>query len=455
MEGRGTDRLSGNSGNDTLNGGDDDDVVLGQSGNDILNGDDGNDTLYDETGTDTLNGGNGNDFLVSGSGADTLNGDAGNDILHGHGLTAAQVYTVLNANPTLVFFAKTNSFYEYVNSTVTWAVADAAAQASLINGVAGHLVNITSQTENDYVDGLAAGSQIWIGATDNVVEGEWRWDQGVEAGLQFWQGGVAGNAVNNMYENWNVGEPNDSGGNEDRSSLLAGVWYDSSGTGNIRYVIEWDAGLMLSDNAIDTLNGGTGDDILYGYGGADILQGGADNDVLIGGTGNDTLDGGDGTDSLYGGADDDTLTGGNGDDLLDGGTGDDSLIGGAGIDTLNGDAGNDTLDGDAGNDILDGGDGIDTLNGGDDDDILTGGAGADTLNGDAGNDILHGHGLTAAQVSTVLNANPNLVFFAKTNSFYEYVATNLSWTAAQAAANASLINGVAGAFGEHHLSGRK
>ena len=59
-------------GNDTLEGGDGDDLLFGMGGDDMLNGGDGNDLLF---------GGSGNDFLDGGNGADTLYGGAGNDIL--------------------------------------------------------------------------------------------------------------------------------------------------------------------------------------------------------------------------------------------------------------------------------------------------------------------------------------------------------------------------------------
>ena len=39
------------------------------------------------------------------------------------------------------------------------------------------------------------------------------------------------------------------------------------------------------DNAIDILNGGTGDDFLYGRGGIDILDGGDDTDWCVPGDG--------------------------------------------------------------------------------------------------------------------------------------------------------------------------
>lgn len=67
----GNDLILGNAGRDRLRGGDD---------NDTLNGGDGNDRLAGEADDDRLFGGDGNDVLIGGLGRDNMNGDAGNDI---------------------------------------------------------------------------------------------------------------------------------------------------------------------------------------------------------------------------------------------------------------------------------------------------------------------------------------------------------------------------------------
>ncbi|WNN42079.1 retention module-containing protein [Pseudomonas inefficax] len=59
------------------------DVSRSNDGNDILNGGSGNDLLFGQGGDDTLDGGKGNDILIGGVGKDTLLGGEGNDILLG------------------------------------------------------------------------------------------------------------------------------------------------------------------------------------------------------------------------------------------------------------------------------------------------------------------------------------------------------------------------------------
>jgi surface adhesion protein len=67
-------------GNDTLNGGEGDDILYGLGGNDLLDGGTGNDIMLGGSGTDALLGGAGKDTLIGGKDSDTLTGGAGADI---------------------------------------------------------------------------------------------------------------------------------------------------------------------------------------------------------------------------------------------------------------------------------------------------------------------------------------------------------------------------------------
>ena len=60
-------------------------------------------------------------------------------------------------------------------------------------GLKGYLANITEDDENNFIldkirkeDGTVA--QGWIGASDEADEGKWKWLDGPEDGVQFWQG---------------------------------------------------------------------------------------------------------------------------------------------------------------------------------------------------------------------------------------------------------------------------
>ncbi|MES0883004.1 calcium-binding protein [Roseibium sp. SCP14] len=77
------DRLSGDVGDNVLDGGSGNDVLRGQGGNDTLFGGDGNDNLRSHDGVDSLDGGAGNDTLIALGGNDTLSGGSGEDYLYG------------------------------------------------------------------------------------------------------------------------------------------------------------------------------------------------------------------------------------------------------------------------------------------------------------------------------------------------------------------------------------
>lgn len=64
-------------------------TLTGNHGNNILNGAAGNDTLIGNDGNDTLNGGLGGDWLIGGDGIDALNGGAGRDVFDYDHLTEA------------------------------------------------------------------------------------------------------------------------------------------------------------------------------------------------------------------------------------------------------------------------------------------------------------------------------------------------------------------------------
>lgn len=88
-------KLYGNAGNDTINGGEDNaattmegadtgnDSLYGGDGNDVLDGKDGNDWVYGDADNDIVRGGTGNDTVYGGTGADSINGQSGDDHLYG------------------------------------------------------------------------------------------------------------------------------------------------------------------------------------------------------------------------------------------------------------------------------------------------------------------------------------------------------------------------------------
>jgi hypothetical protein len=110
------------NGNDTVQGGDEPDLIHTGVGSDSINSGNGNDTIYGGLGADTLTGGSGNDWIQSGKGhqvllagdgqdtlvagtlGDTLMGGAGHDTF---ALVSLKLYTN-NFDPTKDTFRRRN-----------------------------------------------------------------------------------------------------------------------------------------------------------------------------------------------------------------------------------------------------------------------------------------------------------------------------------------------------------
>lgn len=157
---------------------------------------------------------------------------------------------------------------------ISWLDArqHAAAASASDSEYEHYMATITSQDEQDEIqrqlDGDANGLALWLGGADGdgAEEGKWRWVEGPEGkeegglGRQFWdiatdsRGEVGESGVNNSYLNWNGGEPNNSGGNEDALQILQtnGLWNDlpDTNTGPRGYLRESDPiNLKVMDDA--------------------------------------------------------------------------------------------------------------------------------------------------------------------------------------------------------------
>jgi Ca2+-binding RTX toxin-like protein len=84
LGGNGHDLISGGRGNDNIYGQSGNDILLGDIGNDSIYGQGGNDIIFDATGSNLLWGGAGKD-LIFGFGKSAVNGNAGNDFLINYG----------------------------------------------------------------------------------------------------------------------------------------------------------------------------------------------------------------------------------------------------------------------------------------------------------------------------------------------------------------------------------
>lgn len=143
-----------------------------------------------------------------------------------------------------VFFEDNGHLYKFITSTLTWNAAKTAAESQTAYGVSGYLATVSTTTENTFISARLVADG-WFGASDSGSEGAWKWVTGPENGTTFWNGASGGSVVSGQYANWNSGEPNDSGGNEDCAQYYSasGKWNDLPCTGLTLsgYVVEFGA----------------------------------------------------------------------------------------------------------------------------------------------------------------------------------------------------------------------
>ena len=233
--------LLSNPGQETLNGGNDDDFIMGRGINESINGLAGNDILLGMGGDDNINGGADNDLLFGNEGSDFIGGDAGNDTIYG------------GKDNDAVFGGDGSDF-------------------------------LTGDMGNDIVAGGDGNDSIFGGKDDDILLGE--------DGQDY----ILGNLGNDTI---NAGNGNDIAFGNEGADLIFGLFGNDTLYGD-QDNDSLDGGegydLLLGGDGNDVLCGDTDNDTLYGGNGNDILSGGAGNDILSGDGGDDTLSGGSGSD---------------------------------------------------------------------------------------------------------------------------------------------------------------
>ena len=168
--------------------------------------------------------------------------------------SSAGVYqvTVEASAGDLTAFASTDGarYYRVISGGfASWSAARDAAENETItlkdgSTASGYLATITSAAENDFIRQYVSSTS-WIGASDefatvNAVlpagttpyanqaasEGRWYWVTGPEAGTRFSVGNGSPVAVEDRFNAWASGEPNNSGSEHCGEFYTSGQWND-------------------------------------------------------------------------------------------------------------------------------------------------------------------------------------------------------------------------------------
>lgn len=418
--------LTGNSGNNRLDGGDADattaDTLVGEAGDDVyviratsdvitevanegtdtaevwitgytvsaevekiqlmgttavkVTGNAQNNELIGNSLANSLVGGDGDDTFKGGAGADTLDGGAGNDVFV---IDADGVADSLSGGDGTDTVQASVSYTLIATDIENLILTGTAA----INGtVATAITTKVTLTGNSAANSLTGGSgadTLYGGLGNDTLNGG--------AGTDSMMGGAGDDTyvVDDAGDTVNETVPGSGGVDTvQTSSLFAGTVF-TLGTNVEHLVLTGTVSIYGTGNEL--ANKITGND------GANTLVGAAGNDTLMGGDGNDNLQGDAGNDSLDGGAGVDAMAGGAGDDIYvvdnSGDTVNETVAGSGGVDTVQasvtftlganvenlvltgtaaingtGNTLNNKITGNSGNNTLDGGAGVDTLDGG-------------------------------------------------------------------------------------------
>ncbi|WP_233214590.1 LamG-like jellyroll fold domain-containing protein [Rhodopirellula bahusiensis] len=159
----------------------------------------------------------------------------------------ARIASLLAADANLRYSAETGKFYKLTNVSSAWTTAQSSANSNVLGGVSGQLLTIGSAAENELATLFAnqLGGDVWLGYSDQVVEGEFQEYTGTTAGKVVWRGAASGYRVDDAYSNWAPAEPNDDGGQDFAKLYVNGTWDDEGSGAMVRSIVEWNADAVL------------------------------------------------------------------------------------------------------------------------------------------------------------------------------------------------------------------
>ncbi|MFL7040004.1 calcium-binding protein [Vibrio lentus] len=410
--GAGDDEIHADGGNDEIYAGIGNDTIYTGQGNDIAYGGDGKDTLTSGGGNTSLYGGAGKDNLTgSYQGNNTLNGGEGDDVLQ---LSSVSSYYKDSDNHLRGGLGDDHITSGYGKDTYYYDLGDG-------HDVIKDTGFDASEDETKHrQDKLVLGAGIHRDMLSFTHDGDGNILINILDENDASNNGsitLKGAYINSLNHIELIEFSSDSSGssNMDASAILAASvnMYGTEGDDYIkgtRLAESIHAGAgddeIHANDGDDIIHAGAGDDEIHANDGDDIIHAGAGDDEIHADGGNDEIYAGIGNDTIYTGQGNDIAYGGDGKDTLTSGGGNTSLYGGAGKDNLTGSyQGNNTLNGGEGDDVLQLSsvssyykDSDNHLRGGLGDDHITSGYGKDTYYYDLGDghDVIKDTGFDAS-----------------------------------------------------------
>jgi Ca2+-binding RTX toxin-like protein len=352
--------LDGGSGNDTITGSDQGDILIGGSGNDVVTGGRGSDLAQLGTGNDKF-------IWNPGDGSDTVEADSGTDTLQFNGSNAAENINIA-ANGSRVLLTRdvaaitmdlngmevlnvatlgsadhvtvgdlTGTGVKQVNVNLAGSDGNPDTAADIVSVLGtdkDETASFTSNGTETLVKGLAVQTDITNADSIDTVNvqaggGNDTFDLSNLAGvvpILALDGGEGVDTV--VIKGSNAGEQisltND--GPQALAIMRDGVLEGTFSVNNVESILLQGKGgddTLTAGNGFPTgttltIDGGAGNDHITGGDQADILIGGVGNDVVAGGRGNDNASLGSGNDTFV-------WNPGDGSDTVDGGSGTDTL----------------------------------------------------------------------------------------------------------------------------------
>lgn len=271
----------------SIEGSEDDDLILGNSGSDVIRTQHGDDVIIDDGGNDLIDAGAGNDtiftgsdndFVDAGAGDDFVNAGLGNDVVFGGDGNDA---IFLQLGNDIAFGGQGNDLIagEAGNDVLSGDNGD----DQLFGGEGADA--LFGRDGNDQLYGMTGDDQLNGGGGNDLLDGG--------SGADSLTGGagddtyVIDDAADSVIEADDAG--NDSGGHDKVSTTLDGYRLGDK-LEDLELIDLPQSSLPQIGHGNETANHLTGNraaNRLFGYGGNDLIDGGADADLMAGGLGDD------------------------------------------------------------------------------------------------------------------------------------------------------------------------